>query len=173
MKVTQKRIEFEAIKWEGESNCEAVFEFLGWEHPEDEMDHSLINVSMYPNGVLETETDWSVENQTVEVEPGMWFLKDAEGRIRVVPGEMMWDLFEEVPEGAVTADSAWVHMLANGWPQELGETRTNVFQNGVDAHVSVVHIETGRKVEMHGSHRDQTQLVMLAKAQLARELKDA
>lgn len=32
-----------AIRWLGESNCKAVFNFLGLEHPEDEMDHSLIH----------------------------------------------------------------------------------------------------------------------------------
>jgi hypothetical protein len=34
----------EAIRWLGEENCEEVFAFLGMDHSNDEMDHTVIHL---------------------------------------------------------------------------------------------------------------------------------
>lgn len=134
----------EAVQWVGDENCEEVFAFLGWEHPDDEEDHSLIYVSVYPNGVLETVPNEAVLNDTVEVVPGCWFTKDDQGRVRVYKAEVFEAEFEAV----------------------LGETRTDMFVNGVDCHVKVTDLATGKFVELHGGYPEQHKLVEQAKVHL-------
>jgi hypothetical protein len=52
----------QAVQWVGESNCAEVFAFLGWEHPEDESDHSVILL-----------------DNSVTARPGHWIVKTADG----------------------------------------------------------------------------------------------
>lgn len=39
-----RAIRVEAVRWLGEENCEEVFAFLDMEHPEGELDHSVIHL---------------------------------------------------------------------------------------------------------------------------------
>ncbi len=94
MKVRMKHQEFEAVFWAGESNCEEVFAFLGWEHSDDEMDHSRIYISTYPNGVLELVPNEAVLTKTIEITPKHWFIKDEKGDVRVYSEEMFRDAFK-------------------------------------------------------------------------------
>lgn len=52
-------VEVQAIRWLGIENCEQVFAFLGWHHPNDELDHSAIR------GIGDDETAY----------PGMWIVR--------------------------------------------------------------------------------------------------
>lgn len=50
-----------AIRWCGEDNCEQVFALLGWEHGDDEAEHTFIEVP-------------GLDNQQ-EAEPGDWIVR--------------------------------------------------------------------------------------------------
>lgn len=144
MKFKSKPQVVEAIQWVGEENCEEVFAFLGWDHPEDETDHSVIHIPVYPNGVLEDIADWSVLNDMVEVTHGSWLTKDGQGRMRVYSDAVFRDGFEELP----------------------GETRTEVFVNGVDCHVKIIDLATGKSLQLNGGYAEQAKLVEQAKERL-------
>lgn len=58
-------IEVTAVRWLGEENCEQVFAFLGWIHPDNELDHSLIS-GLGLDGKQEAE-------------PGDWIVCDEDG----------------------------------------------------------------------------------------------
>lgn len=55
------------IQWLGIQNCEEVFAFLGWEHPDDETDHSVIYLN---DGTVVRPGDWIV--QISDDEFGTW-----------------------------------------------------------------------------------------------------
>jgi hypothetical protein len=55
--------EVTAIRWLGEPNCEEVSAFLGLEHPDDELDHSLIYLP----------------DDGQEAAPGDWIVRDEDG----------------------------------------------------------------------------------------------
>jgi hypothetical protein len=58
--------EVEAVQWTGESNCEEVFAFLGLEHPDDEMDHSVIHIDAPGGTATAQHGDWVVRNERGE-----------------------------------------------------------------------------------------------------------
>lgn len=77
--------EVEAVRWLGEQNCEEVFAFLGLEHSEEEMDHTVIHLdygdahhgdwiirlpegSYYDYDVL-SEEEFAVEYEAVATAP--------------------------------------------------------------------------------------------------------
>lgn len=58
-----KPIKVQAIRWLGEPNCEQVFAFIGWTHPNDETDHTLIG-GLGVDGEQEAEIgDWIVRDE--------------------------------------------------------------------------------------------------------------
>jgi hypothetical protein len=59
---------FRAVRWFGEENCKYVFAFLGFEHPDDELDHSQIHFN---------STD--SRSGTVTAYPGNWIVRDGAG----------------------------------------------------------------------------------------------
>lgn len=60
--VTQP-IKVEAIRWLGETNCEETFAFIGWQHPNDETNHTLI-CGLGLDGKQEAEIgDWIVRDE--------------------------------------------------------------------------------------------------------------
>lgn len=59
----------DAILWQGEFNCEEVFAFLGLEHPDDEMDHSVIHIPTLEGTITAPAGDWIVRGTTGEFWP--------------------------------------------------------------------------------------------------------
>lgn len=57
----KKPVEIEAVQWHGESNCREVFEFLGLEHSEDEMDHSEIHIETLEGMMTARQGDWIIK----------------------------------------------------------------------------------------------------------------
>lgn len=58
-------IEVTAVRWTGEDNCEEVFAFLGWDHPDDEIEHTLI-VGLGADGKQEaTPGDWIIHDDGI------------------------------------------------------------------------------------------------------------
>lgn len=58
-----KPIEVQAIRWFGEANCEEVFAFIGWDHPDDETNHTLI-CGLGLDGTQKAEIgDWIVRDE--------------------------------------------------------------------------------------------------------------
>jgi coenzyme F420-reducing hydrogenase beta subunit len=72
----RRPVEVDAVQWLGESNCVEVFDFLGWEHPEDELDHSLIYVD---DG---------------EAKPGDWIVRTPDGEHVAVPADRFAAIYE-------------------------------------------------------------------------------
>lgn len=148
MKVVPKRQEFEAFQWVGDENCEEMFRFLGWEHPAEEMDHSEMLVTVFPNGVLDLgqEGEWPVAS-LVALEPGVWFLKDSEGLVRVVEDGVFQELFDEVAP-------------------EVNEKnfRVDVYRNNVETAVMVRHLPSGHWMwaKQEGNLQDRIQEAKLA-----------
>lgn len=65
----KKPVVIEAIQWRGEQDCEAVFAFLGYDHPADEGDHSLIHIETL-EGVMEASPgDWIIRGVKGEFYP--------------------------------------------------------------------------------------------------------
>lgn len=60
-----------AIRWLGEENCTEVFALLSWEHPDDELDHSVI-YGLGPDGGREAR-------------PGDWIVPDGNGWFTAIP----------------------------------------------------------------------------------------
>ena len=68
-----------SIQWLGIQNCEEVFAFLGWEHPDDETDHSVIYL-----------------NDGTAVHPGDWIVQVSNGEFEARPDGS----FRTTPAGA-------------------------------------------------------------------------
>lgn len=148
MKVVPKRQEFEAFQWVGDENCEEMFRFLGWEHPAEEMDHSQMWVDIFPNGVLDLgqDSDWPV-SQLVGLEPGVWFLKDSEGQVRVVENDVFQGMFDEV-----------------GPEVNEKDFRVDLYRTNVKTSVMVRHLPSGHWVmaKQEGNLQDRLQEAKLA-----------
>jgi hypothetical protein len=55
-----RSITVEAIQWLGETNCDEVFEFIGWEHSTDETDHSVIYLPTAEGTATVHHGDWVI-----------------------------------------------------------------------------------------------------------------
>lgn len=77
-----KPMTVEAVRWVGEANCDGVFEFLGWTHSEDELDHGQIHLPA--EGAIGQETAY----------PGDWILRTADGGFRVATDRHFTGTFE-------------------------------------------------------------------------------
>jgi hypothetical protein len=86
----RKPIEVHAIQWHGETNCEAVFAFIGWEHPDDELDHSVIYL-----------------DDDQEAHPGDWIVRDPEGGYHAINPDRFADLYEPAPTPPATGNPAY------------------------------------------------------------------
>jgi hypothetical protein len=80
----RKPVEVEAIQWIGESNCPEVFAFLGMEHPEDELDHSVIYL-----------------DDDQEAKPRDWIIRDPSGYLHAVNPDRFGALYEAATTPAV------------------------------------------------------------------------
>jgi hypothetical protein len=58
--------EVDAIQWTGETNCPAVFAFLGFEHPDDETDHGVIHFDTPTGTATAQHGDWILRNERGE-----------------------------------------------------------------------------------------------------------
>lgn len=101
------------IRWLGPENCEAVFAVLGWEHPDEELDHTRIR-GLGPGG--DQEASWGdllVQDPATEV----WSVVPA--NVVQVPREALDDLIrvaeyvsygrravDNQPDGAPYPDAA-------------------------------------------------------------------
>lgn len=94
----RKALDVEAIQWVGEANCEEVFEWLGMEHPEDEMDHSVIYVGVWSDGVLELGGGRPDSPSVLELVEGCWLTRDSEGGVRAYADGTFRAEFEEEEE---------------------------------------------------------------------------
>lgn len=74
---TRKAVPVEAIQWHGETNCQQVFDFIGWEHPDDELDHSVIHL-----------------DNDQEAHPGDWIIRDPAGDLHTVNPDRFAALYE-------------------------------------------------------------------------------
>lgn len=77
-----RSVQVEAIRWTGPENCEAVFEFIGWEHPDDELDHSRL---------------FGLGDGDDTAEPGNWIVRVSDGHFRVLADEEFTAKYETVP----------------------------------------------------------------------------
>jgi hypothetical protein len=68
-KYRKKPVVIEAVKWTGEDNCLEVFEFLGLEHSEDEMDHSEIHIDTLEGTMTAQQGDWIIKGVQGEFYP--------------------------------------------------------------------------------------------------------
>jgi hypothetical protein len=57
----KKPVVIEAVQWHGESNCQEVFDFLGLDHPEDEMDHGEIHIHTLEGIMSAQPGDWIIQ----------------------------------------------------------------------------------------------------------------
>lgn len=82
----------EAIQWLGVQNCEEVFAFIGWEHSDDELDHSQIL------GIGEDGEDTA--------DPGDWIVRHPDRGFEVLSDVEFKAAFEpDVPESFTWAES--------------------------------------------------------------------
>lgn len=77
----KRPVEVEAVQWHGESNCLEVFKFLGMEHADDEMDHSVIYIDTL-EGVM-------------EVHPGDWVIRGVQGEYYPCKSEIFAATYDE------------------------------------------------------------------------------
>jgi hypothetical protein len=61
VKYRKKPVVIEAVQWHGESNCQEVFDFLGLEHSEDELDHSEIHIETLEGTMTARPGDWIIK----------------------------------------------------------------------------------------------------------------
>lgn len=80
-------VEVEAIRWVGKKNCREVFAFIGEDHEEwaDETDHTLIFLPQ--------------RGYSLEVTPGEWIVKCADGEYEVADDAYMQRVYELVETG--------------------------------------------------------------------------
>jgi hypothetical protein len=69
VKYRKKPVVIEAVQWHGESNCQETFDFLGLEHPEDEMDHSVIHIETLEGMMTAQPGDFIIKGVKGELYP--------------------------------------------------------------------------------------------------------
>ena len=68
-KFRKKPVVIEAVQWRGERDCEAVFAFLGWDHPTDETAHDEIHIPTLEGTMTASPGDWIIRGVQGEYYP--------------------------------------------------------------------------------------------------------